>query len=149
MHFNNENILQNSSKLTSSIWHSLGKCHLLSERQKSDFVKGGKNGLCETWKYWLGCIAALSRMSFGEKERWVHPWVIDEVSSRSVIKKDLHLGINFFERANVYSEGTSEEFIGRAIKDFSNRDEIVLATKVKFPLGKDLNNKGPNSKGLS
>jgi aryl-alcohol dehydrogenase-like predicted oxidoreductase len=88
-------------------------------------------------------------MGFGEKGRWMHPWVIDEEGSRSVIKKALDLGINFFDTANAYSDGTSEEFVGRALKDFANRDEVVLATKVYFPLGKDLNRKGPNSRGLS
>ncbi|TVX99423.1 aldo/keto reductase [Paenibacillus cremeus] len=107
-----------------------------------DYVKLGNTGM-DVSRLCLGC------MGFGEKERWVHPWVIDEESSRSVIKKALELGINFFDTANVYSDGTSEEFVGRALKDYAHRDEIVLATKVYFPMGKDLNSQGPNSKGLS
>lgn len=107
-----------------------------------EYTKLGNTGL-DVSRLCLGC------MGFGVKERWMHPWVIDEESSRTVIKKALELGINFFDTANVYSDGTSEEFLGRALKDFSNRDEVVIATKVYFPLGKDLNSKGPNSKGLS
>jgi aryl-alcohol dehydrogenase-like predicted oxidoreductase len=83
-------------------------------------------------------------MGFGVAERWVHPWVIDEESSRTVIKKAIELGINFFDTANVYSDGTSEEFVGRALKDYANRDEIVIATKVRFRM-----HKGPNGEGLS
>jgi aryl-alcohol dehydrogenase-like predicted oxidoreductase len=106
-----------------------------------EYVKLGNTGL-DVSRLCLGC------MGFGEKERWAHPWVIDEESSRSVIKKALDLGINFFDTANVYSDGTSEEFVGRALKDFANRDEIVLATKVYFPLGKDLNSKGLSRKHI-
>jgi len=107
-----------------------------------EYTKLGNTGL-DVSRICLGC------MGFGAKERWIHPWVIDEESSRTVIKKALDLGINFFDTANVYSDGTSEEFLGRALKDFANRDEIVIATKVYFPLGKDLNSKGMNSRGLS
>ncbi len=107
-----------------------------------EYTKLGNTGL-DVSRLCLGC------MGFGVKERWMHPWVIDEESSRTVIKKALELGINFFDTANVYSDGTSEEFLGRALKDFSNRDEVVIATKVYFPLGKDLTSNGPNSKGLS
>jgi aryl-alcohol dehydrogenase-like predicted oxidoreductase len=102
-----------------------------------EYTKLGNTGL-DVSRLCLGC------MGFGVAERWVHPWVIDEESSRSVIKKALELGINFFDTANVYSDGTSEEFVGRALKDYVNRDEIVLATKVYFPM-----NKGPNGSGLS
>ncbi|WP_437833436.1 aldo/keto reductase (plasmid) [Niallia taxi] len=107
-----------------------------------EYTKLGNTGL-DVSRLCLGC------MGFGVKERWMHPWVIDEESSRTVIKKALELGINFFDTANVYSDGTSEEFLGRALKDFSNRDEVVIATKVYFPLGKDLTSNVPNSKGLS
>lgn len=91
----------------------------------------------------------LGTMGIGVAERWVHPWVQGEETSRTIIKKALELGINFFDTANVYSDGTSEEILGRALKDYANRDEIVLATKVYFPMGNDLSSKGPNSKGLS
>nr|WP_279664562.1 aldo/keto reductase [Ectobacillus ponti] len=86
----------------------------------------------------LGC------MGFGDAARWIHPWVLDEEHSRPVIKKALDLGINFFDTANVYSDGTSEEFLGRALKDYVSRDEVVIATKVYFPM-----KKGPNGGGLS
>lgn len=102
-----------------------------------DYIKFGHTGL-EVSRLCLGC------MGFGDAKRWIHPWVIDEASSRSIIKKALDVGINFFDTANVYSDGTSEEFLGRALKDYANRDEIVLATKVYFPM-----HKGPNGSGLS
>ena len=83
-------------------------------------------------------------MGFGVAERWFHPWVIDEEQSRPVIKKALELGINFFDTANVYADGTSEEIVGRALKDYANRDEIVIATKVHGRM-----HQGPNGAGLS
>jgi aryl-alcohol dehydrogenase-like predicted oxidoreductase len=101
------------------------------------YTKLGNSGL-EISRLCLGC------MGFGDAKRWIHPWVIDEESSRTIIKKALDLGINFFDTANVYSDGTSEEFVGRALKDYANRDEMVLATKVYFPM-----HKGPNGSGLS
>jgi len=102
-----------------------------------DYIKFGNTGL-DVSRLCLGC------MGFGDAKRWIHPWVIDEESSRTIIKKALDVGINFFDTANVYSDGTSEEFLGRALKDYANRDEIVLATKVYFPM-----HKGPNGSGLS
>ncbi|MGG0175872.1 aldo/keto reductase [Gottfriedia acidiceleris] len=102
-----------------------------------EYTKLGNTGL-EISRLCLGC------MGFGDAKRWIHPWVIDEESSRTIIKKALDLGINFFDTANVYSDGTSEEYVGRALKDYGNRDEIVLATKVYFPM-----HKGPNGSGLS
>ncbi|MFF3021260.1 aldo/keto reductase [Gottfriedia sp. NPDC057948] len=102
-----------------------------------EYTKLGNTGL-EISRLCLGC------MGFGDAKRWIHPWVIDEESSRTIIKKALDLGINFFDTANVYSDGTSEEFVGRALKDYANRDGIVLATKVYFPM-----HKGPNGSGLS
>ena len=71
----------------------------------------------------LGC------MGFGDAEHWTHKWVLNEENSRPIIKKALELGINFFDTANVYSIGKSEEIIGRALKDFAIRDEVVIATK--------------------
>jgi len=102
-----------------------------------DYVKLGNTGL-DVSKLCLGC------MSFGVAERWIHQWVLNEEQSRVVIKKALDLGINFFDTANVYSDGTSEEIVGRAIKDYANRDEIVLATKVYNRM-----HEGPNGAGLS
>jgi aryl-alcohol dehydrogenase-like predicted oxidoreductase len=77
-------------------------------------------------------------------ERGTHPWVLDDEQARPFIKKALELGINFFDTANVYSDGTSEEIVGRALRDFAKRDEVVLATKVHGPMRKD-----PNGRGLS
>jgi aryl-alcohol dehydrogenase-like predicted oxidoreductase len=76
--------------------------------------------------------------------RWIHKWVLNEEDSRPIIKKTLELGINFFDTANVYSIGASNEILGRALKDFAKRDEIIIATKVH---GKMREN--PNGGGLS
>ncbi|MCZ8517618.1 aldo/keto reductase [Paenibacillus filicis] len=102
-----------------------------------EYVKLGNTGL-DVSRLCLGC------MSFGVAERWHHPWILDEERSRPIIKKALELGINFFDTANVYADGTSEEIIGRALKDYANRDEIVLATKVHGRM-----HQGPNGAGLS
>lgn len=102
-----------------------------------EYTKLGNTGL-DVSRICLGC------MGFGVAERWVHKWVLDEERSRPVIKKALELGINFFDTANVYSDGTSEEIVGRALKDYANRDEIVLATKVHGRM-----HQGPNGGGLS
>ena len=83
-------------------------------------------------------------MTYGVPERGNHPWTMGEEESRPLLKKALDMGINFFDTANAYSDGTSEEIVGRALKDFAQRDEIVLATKVYFPM----RNK-PNVGGLS
>lgn len=102
-----------------------------------DYVKLGNTGL-DVSRLCLGC------MSFGVAERWTHPWVLNEENSRPIIKRALDLGINFFDTANIYSDGTSEEIVGRALKEYANRDEIVLATKVHFRM-----HHGPNGAGLS
>ncbi len=102
-----------------------------------EYTKLGNTGM-EVSRLCLGC------MGFGDAERWTHKWVLGEEDSRPVIKKALELGINFFDTANVYSLGTSEEITGRALKDFANRDEIVLATKVWGKM-----REGPNGGGLS
>lgn len=102
-----------------------------------EYAKLGNTGL-DVSRICLGC------MGFGVAERWVHQWVLNEESSRPIIKKALELGINFFDTANVYSDGTSEEIVGRALKEYANRDEIVLATKVHFRM-----HEGPNGMGLS
>jgi aryl-alcohol dehydrogenase-like predicted oxidoreductase len=83
-------------------------------------------------------------MSYGVPERGPHPWSLDNDAARPFIKQALDLGINFFDTANVYSDGTSEEIVGRALKEFANRDEIVLATKVNSRM-----RPGPNGAGLS
>jgi 1-deoxyxylulose-5-phosphate synthase len=86
----------------------------------------------------LGC------MTFGIPERGDHPWTLPEEQSRPLIRQAIELGINFFDTANAYSDGTSEEILGRALKDFTQRDAVVIATKVFFPMRPD-----PNGRGLS
>ena len=86
----------------------------------------------------LGC------MTYGVPERGDHPWTLPEEQSRPLIRQALEAGINFFDTANTYSDGTSEEIVGRALKDFARREEVVIATKVFFPM-----NKGANATGLS
>jgi 1-deoxyxylulose-5-phosphate synthase len=86
----------------------------------------------------LGC------MSFGEPGRGGHAWSLDEEASRPLLRQAIEAGINFFDTANVYSLGSSEEITGRALKDFAKRDEIVLATKVHGMM-----REGPNGRGLS
>ena len=102
-----------------------------------DYMKLGNTGL-DVSRFCLGC------MSFGVAERSFHQWVLDEAYSRPIIKRALELGINFFDTANVYAAGTSEEIVGRALKDYANRDEIVIATKVHGRM-----HEGPNGAGLS
>jgi aryl-alcohol dehydrogenase-like predicted oxidoreductase len=83
-------------------------------------------------------------MTYGVPERGSHPWTLPEEASRPFIKRALELGINFFDTANSYSDGTSEEIVGRAIRDFGQRDEVVIATKV-YHVWRDK----PNTGGLS
>ena len=100
-----------------------------------DYTRLGKTGL-KVSRICLGC------MTYGTPQ-W-RDWVLDEEASRPFIRRALELGINFFDTADMYSLGVSEEVVGRALKDFARRDEVVLATKVYFPLGD-----APNSRGLS
>ncbi|CAM3461674.1 MULTISPECIES: aldo/keto reductase [Saccharibacillus] len=102
-----------------------------------EYVKLGRTGL-DVSRFCLGC------MGFGDAKKWVHPWVLNEADSRPVIRQALELGINFFDTANVYSLGASEEILGRAIRDYANRDEVVLATKLHGRM-----HEGPNGAGLS
>ncbi|WP_250494579.1 aldo/keto reductase [Caballeronia sp. GAWG1-1] len=88
-----------------------------------EYVKLGLTGL-EVSRLCLGC------MTFGVPERGTHPWTLDEEKSRPIIQHALDAGINFFDTANTYSDGTSEEIVGRALRDFTRRDDIVIATKV-------------------
>ena len=100
-------------------------------------MKLGSTGL-DVSPLCLGC------MSYGVPDRGNHSWTLDEETSRPFIKDALEAGINFFDTANSYSDGTSEEIVGRALNDFARREEIVLATKVFFP-----SRPGPNVGGLS
>jgi 1-deoxyxylulose-5-phosphate synthase len=101
------------------------------------YVKLGRTGL-DVSRICLGC------MSFGDPGRGGHPWSLDEEASRPLIRQAIEAGVNFFDTANVYSLGSSEEITGRALRDFAKRDEIVLATKV-FSTMRD----EPNGTGLS
>jgi aryl-alcohol dehydrogenase-like predicted oxidoreductase len=101
-----------------------------------EYARLGSTGM-KVSRICLGC------MSYGQpSEHW--QWVINEEQSRPYIQRALELGINFFDTANVYANGTSEEYLGRALKDFAKRDEVVIATKVNQPMGP-----GPNDRGLS
>ncbi len=102
-----------------------------------DYVKLGRTGL-DVSRICLGC------MSYGDPKRGNHTWTLPEDESRPFIRKALDLGINFFDKANAYSAGSSEEIVGHALKDFARRNEIVVATKVFFG-----NEEGPNLSGLS
>ena len=97
----------------------------------------GRTGLTVS-RICLGC------MTYGVPDRGAHPWTLDEAASRPLIRQAIELGINFFDTANAYSDGTSEEIVGRALKDFARRDEIVVATKVRYA-----SRKAPNVGGLS
>jgi 1-deoxyxylulose-5-phosphate synthase len=102
-----------------------------------EYIRLGSTGM-KVSKICLGC------MTYGVPERGTHPWTLDEEQSRPFIRKAIELGINFFDTANSYSDGTSEEIVGRALRDFAQRDTVVLATKVFFPW-----KEGPNAGGLS
>ena len=101
-----------------------------------EYVRLGTTGL-KVSRICLGC------MSYGgPNERW--PWALDEEASRPFIQRALELGINFFDTADVYSRGRSEEIVGRALRDFAARDQVVIATKVHGEMGP-----GPNDQGQS
>jgi len=102
-----------------------------------EYTRLGSTGM-KVSRICLGC------MGFGDATRWIHKWVLNEENSRPIIQKALESGINFFDTANVYSIGASEEILGRALKDFARRDEVVIATKV-FGKMSDY----PNGSGLS
>jgi 1-deoxyxylulose-5-phosphate synthase len=102
-----------------------------------EYTKLGRTGL-DVSRICLGC------MSYGGGDRGNHAWSLDEEESRPFIKRALEAGINFFDTANRYSLGNSEEILGRAVKDFARRDEVVIATKVYGRM-----RPGPNGAGLS
>lgn len=93
-----------------------------------DYVKIGNSNI-EVSRFCLGC------MSFGDPASKMHAWTLDPVQSEAIIKHALDLGINFIDTANTYSAGTSEEYVGRAIKQNIDRDKVVIATKVYFNNG--------------
>ena len=105
------------------------------------YTKLGRTGL-DVSRICLGC------MSFGDARPGNHAWTLDEDTSRGFIKEALEAGINFFDTANVYSDGTSEEIVGRALADFANRDEVVIATKVHGPMRRGRNGGGLSRKAI-
>lgn len=101
-----------------------------------DYVRFGQTGM-------MVSKLCLGTMTYGRPtERW--PWALNEEQSRPFIQKALELGINFFDTADVYTAGASEEVVGKALRDFAKRDDVVIATKVFNAMGS-----GPNDKGLS
>ena len=101
----------------------------------------GRTGL-KVSELCLGC------MSFGVPERGDHPWTLPEEQSRQILRQAVDAGINFFDTADTYSDGTSEEIVGRALKDFTRREQVVIATKVFFPMRPDANGRGLSRKAI-
>ena len=105
-----------------------------------DYINLGSSGL----KVSRICLGT---MTYGTKE-W-RKWCLEEADAGAFYRRALELGINFFDTADMYSTGVCEEITGRALKEFARRDEIVLATKVFFPMGNRADAKKPNGSGLS
>jgi 1-deoxyxylulose-5-phosphate synthase len=103
-----------------------------------EYVNLGRTGL-KVSRICLGC------MSYGDPASGHHAWALGEADSRPFVKRALELGINFFDTANMYSLGAGEEVLGRALRDFAKRDDVIVASKVYFPMGKG----DPNAQGLS
>ena len=101
------------------------------------YIKLGRTGLDVS-------PVAIGAMTYGAPDRGHPVWSLDEETSRPLIKHALEAGINFFDTANLYSNGSSEEILGRALKDFADRDDVVIATKLRHPM-----RPGPNGRGLS
>ncbi len=102
-----------------------------------EYTKLGNTGM-DVSRYCLGSIG------FGDPNRWIHSWVLEQEQSRPVIQHAIDVGVNFFDTANVYSLGRSEEILGKALRDSANRDETVVATKIHGRM-----HEGPNGGGLS
>ncbi|WP_380169375.1 aldo/keto reductase [Jannaschia sp. R86511] len=102
-----------------------------------EYTRLGRTGL-QVSRIALGC------MTFGEPQRGGHPWTLPEQQSRPIIRHALEQGVTFLDTANVYSDGSSEEIVGRAVKDFARREDVVIATKVHGRM-----RPGPNGAGLS
>jgi aryl-alcohol dehydrogenase-like predicted oxidoreductase len=107
--------------------------------RRMDYIRLGRTGL-KVSRLCLGC------MSYGSP-KW-RSWVLDEEQSRPFIRRSLELGFNFFDTADVYSLGESERVLGTALKDFARRDEVVIATKVRFAMGKGANDQGLSRKHI-
>jgi len=104
-----------------------------------DYVRLGSTGL-KVSRLCLGC------MTYGSS-KW-RPWVLDETESLPFFRRALEAGINFFDTADVYSQGESERVTGKALKEFAKRHEVVIATKVNGPMGADANNRGLSRKHI-
>ncbi len=102
-----------------------------------EYTRLGRSGL-EVSRVCLGC------MNFGDETPGIHDWSLGETETRPLIERALELGINFFDTANAYSQGTSEKITGRLLGEMADRDEVVIATKVYFPM-----RRGRNAMGLS
>jgi 1-deoxyxylulose-5-phosphate synthase len=102
-----------------------------------EYVKLGATGLDVS-------PIAIGAMTYGEPDRGHPAWSLPEDQARPLIRHALERGINFFDTANMYSQGSSEEILGSALRDFANRDDVVIATKLRHPM-----RSGPNGKGLS
>jgi aryl-alcohol dehydrogenase-like predicted oxidoreductase len=106
-----------------------------------EYVNLGRTGL-KVSRICLGC------MTYGEPGRGTHEWTLPEAESRPFIARALELGINFFDTANVYSAGSSEEILGRALRDMASREQVVVATKVHGAMRKDVNGHGLSRKAI-
>jgi aryl-alcohol dehydrogenase-like predicted oxidoreductase len=106
-----------------------------------EYVNLGRTGL-KISRICLGC------MTYGEPGRGNHEWTLPEEESRPFIARAIEAGINFFDTANVYSAGSSEEILGRAIRDMVPREQVVIATKVHGPMRKDANGRGLSRKAI-
>ncbi len=106
-----------------------------------DYVNLGRTGL-KISRICLGC------MTYGEPGRGSHEWTLPEEQSRPIIARAIEAGINFFDTANVYSAGSSEEILGRAIRDMVPREQVVIATKVHGAMRKDANGQGLSRKAI-
>ena len=115
--------------------------HSFAKTSPMQYTNLGKTGL-KVSRLCLGC------MSYGVPERGTHVWTLSEEQSRPFIARAIELGINFFDTSNSYSDGTSEEITGRALRDFAKRDDVVIATKVFYPTRKDANAKGLSRKAI-
>ncbi|HXD37454.1 MAG TPA: aldo/keto reductase, partial [Rhodanobacter sp.] len=106
-----------------------------------DYARLGKSGL-KVSRICLGC------MSYSVAPTEARPWTLDEEHGRPFIRRALELGINYFDTANMYSGGGSELVLGRALRDFARREEVVIATKVFYPMRPDANGGGLSRKAI-
>jgi len=104
-----------------------------------EYVRLGRTGL-KVSRLILGC------MTYGDP-KW-SPWVLDEAASRPFIRRALDLGVNTFDTADMYSAGASEEILGRALKEWTTRQHMVIATKLYNPMGPEPNNRGLSRKHI-